>query len=171
MGGYLELESVPGRGSTFRFIFPQVSEAPPETRRTAVKKGDLADFKPLTVLVVDDLESNRELLKEYFQCAGHVVLEAVDAEQGIVCAKANRPDLVLLDFRLPGMNGREAALVLKTDPGTANIPVIFISGSIHLEAETPAAPGAILLPKPLVYADLVAALRRLLPDALKSDSL
>jgi signal transduction histidine kinase len=168
MGGHLELESVPGRGSTFRFIFPQVSEAPPETSQPAVKKGDLADFKPLTVLVVDDLESNRELLKEYFQCAGHVVLEAADAELGIACAKASRPDLVLLDFRLPGMNGREAALVLKTDPCTAGIPVIFISGSIHLEAETPAVSDAILLPKPLVYADLVAAIRQLMPHAVKS---
>jgi len=65
------------------------------------------------------------------------------------------------------MNGREAALVLKTDPGTAGIPVIFISGSIHLEGETPAVSDAILLPKPLVYADLVAALHRLLPHAVK----
>jgi CheY-like chemotaxis protein len=121
------------------------------------------------VLVVDDLESNRELLKEYFQCAGHVVLEAVDAEEGIICAKAHHPDLVLLDFRMPGMNGREAAMVLKTDPSTAAIPVIFISGSIHLEADATAVPEAILLPKPLVYADLVAALRRLLPDAIKPE--
>jgi signal transduction histidine kinase/CheY-like chemotaxis protein len=167
MGGRLELESVPNRGSTFRFIFPHVGVAPPPTLLPAVRKGDLSDFKPLTVLVVDDLESNRELLKEYFQCAGHVVLEAADAEQGIVCARANPPDLVLLDFRMPGMNGREAALVLKTDPRTACIPVIFISGSIHLETENPSIPGAILLAKPLIYAELVAALRQIMPDALK----
>ena len=168
MGGRIELESVPGKGSTFRFIFPQLSVAPEEAPRPVLGSGDLADFKPLSVLVVDDLESNRDLLKEYFERAGHLVLEAADAELGIVSAKAHRPDVVLLDFRLPGMNGREAAQVLKADPSTATIPIIFISGSIHLDWDATESPDSVLLAKPLIYADLVTVLRRLLPHALKT---
>ncbi len=167
MGGHLELESAPGKGSTFWFVFPGVKEVTAQAAQPVGRAADLSDFKPLKVLVVDDLESNRELLKEYFQRAGHQVVDAADADQGISCAQNQRPDLILLDFRLPGMNGREAAARLKSDPRTAHIPVILLSGSIEIAREAAADPSAPMLAKPLVYADLCALLRRLLPNAVK----
>ena len=168
MGGRIELESQVGSGTTFRFVFPLISVTSMETRKPAQKVGDLADFKPLKVLVIDDLESNRELLKEYFQRAGHVVWDAVDAEQGIVLAQTHRPDLILLDFRLPGINGREAARQLRANPITADILVIFLSGSIRVAFEISDDPDFIMLAKPLAYAELVATLRRHLPHAVKT---
>ena len=168
MGGHLELESAPEKGSAFRFVFPNVQAVNEQASAPVGKAADLSDFHPIKVLVVDDLESNRELLKEYFQRAGHAVMDAADAEQGITCAQMQRPDVVLLDFRLPGMNGREAARQLKADPRTAQIPVILLSGSMEIAREAAADPTAPMLAKPLVYADLCAMLRRLLPHAVKA---
>lgn len=167
MGGHLEMESALWKGSTFRFIFPEVEEAPREIHKPAARIGDLAEFKPLKVLVIDDLESNRELLKEYFQRAGHLVWDAADAEQGIVSAQTHPPDIILLDYRLPGMDGREAARHLKIDSRTKDIPVVFLSGSLGIAMEAATDPQFVVLAKPLVYADLVATLRRLLPHAIK----
>jgi signal transduction histidine kinase/ActR/RegA family two-component response regulator len=168
MGGRVELDSVVGRGSTFRFIFSGVKEVPVESVARVEKAGDLADFKPMRVLVVDDLESNRELLKEYFQRAGHVVWDAADAEQGLVVAKTQLPDLVLMDYRLPGMNGAEAARQLRADPATTAIPLMFLSGSLGVALAVADQPGAIVLAKPLNYREFVAALSRLMPDFLKN---
>ena len=168
MGGRVELESLPGRGTTFRFVFSQVQQVGLEAQKPNSNRGNLADFKPLKVLVVDDLESNRELVREYFQRADHIVWDAENAEDGIILVQTQRPDIVLFDFRLPGMNGREAVRRLKADPDTAPIPVIFLSGSIQGALEVSDFHDTIVLAKPLVYAELVEALRRLLPHAVKA---
>ncbi|HNV72548.1 MAG TPA: response regulator, partial [Candidatus Ozemobacteraceae bacterium] len=78
------------------------------------------------ILITDDLEPNRLLLAELCQSLGHLTSEA---EDGFVCleqARANHPDLILLDLLMPRLNGFETLAQLKADPDLLRIPVIII---------------------------------------------
>jgi signal transduction histidine kinase len=81
----------------------------------------------VTVLVVDDRASNRLLLAHEFQLQGLVVAQAADGAQALALARSLRPDLVLMDILMPGINGFEACRRLKASPETADIPVIFMT--------------------------------------------
>ena len=80
-----------------------------------------------TVLVVEDNPLNRKLVRDVLGHAGYRVLEAADAEQGIAAARAERPDLVLMDIQLPGIDGIEALGRLRADEATAAIPVAALT--------------------------------------------
>ena len=85
-----------------------------------------------TVLVVDDAPLNRKLIRTVLAMRRIRVIEAEDAEQAFELIREHRPDLVLMDLQLPGLNGLEAARVLKSDPETTDIPVVILSaGSIQ----------------------------------------
>ncbi|GEM_PF-204270 len=112
------------------------------------------------VLVVEDNPVNLRLAALLLRNAGHTVLCAVDAETGLTLARTERPDLVLMDFQLPGMDGLAATALLKQDPATATIPVIALTA----QAITPE-PGQTAcdayIAKPLRYQELYAAIARL----------
>jgi len=80
-----------------------------------------------TVLVVEDNPLNRKLVRDVLGHAGFRVLEAEDAEQGIALAVAERPDLILMDVQLPGIDGVEALGHLRADAATAAIPVVALT--------------------------------------------
>jgi len=80
-----------------------------------------------TVLVVEDNALNRKLVRDVLGHAGYRVLEAGDAERGIETARAERPDLVLMDVQLPGIDGVEALGRLRADEATAGIPVVALT--------------------------------------------
>jgi class 3 adenylate cyclase len=79
------------------------------------------------VLVVDDIEENLKVLSDTLTQAGYRPLQAKSGERAVQVAKKAGPDLILLDIKMPGMDGYETIRALKADPGTAAIPVIFIS--------------------------------------------
>ena len=81
-------------------------------------------------LIVEDNEENMKLVRDVLQVKGYATLEAGTAEDGIRLANERRPDLVLMDIQLPGMNGIEALGVLRTDAATAKIPVIAVTASV-----------------------------------------
>ncbi len=80
-----------------------------------------------TVLVVEDNPLNRKLLRDVLGHAGYRVLEAGDAEQGIVLARSEQPDAILMDVQLPGIGGVEALRRLRADTATAAIPVAAVT--------------------------------------------
>jgi CheY-like chemotaxis protein len=80
-----------------------------------------------TVLVVEDNPLNLKLVRDVLGHAGYRVLEAGDAERGIAMARAERPDLVLMDVQLPGIDGVEALGRLRADEATAGIPVVALT--------------------------------------------
>jgi two-component system cell cycle response regulator DivK len=82
------------------------------------------------VLIVEDNDKNMKLVRDVLQVKGYQTLEAGSAEDGIALARAQKPDLVLMDIQLPGMNGIEALGVLRADPATASIPVIAVTASV-----------------------------------------
>jgi len=82
------------------------------------------------VLIVEDNEKNMKLVRDVLQVKGYATREAVTAEDGIKLAIEHKPDLILMDIHLPGMNGIEALGVLRADPATASIPVIAVTASV-----------------------------------------
>jgi two-component system cell cycle response regulator DivK len=82
------------------------------------------------ILIVEDNEKNMKLVRDVLQVKGYRTLEAGTAEDGIRLANERKPDLVLMDIQLPGMNGIEALGVLRTDAATAKIPVIAVTASV-----------------------------------------
>jgi two-component system, cell cycle response regulator DivK len=80
-----------------------------------------------TVLVVEDNPLNLKLVRDVLGHAGYRVLEAADAERGIALARSQRPDIVLMDIQLPGIDGVEALGRLRADPATAGIPVVALT--------------------------------------------
>jgi two-component system cell cycle response regulator DivK len=79
------------------------------------------------VLIVEDNPTNLTLATFLLQSVGHSVLSATDAEAGLTLARAERPNLILMDIQLPGMDGLEATAQLKGDEITRGIPVIALT--------------------------------------------
>jgi two-component system cell cycle response regulator DivK len=86
-----------------------------------------------TILIVEDNEKNRRLVRDVLQFKGYGILESETAEEGIRLARENKPALILMDFHLPGMNGIEALGVLRADETTRAIPVIAVTASAMTE--------------------------------------
>jgi len=80
-----------------------------------------------TVLMVEDNAANMKLGKFLLESVGHSVLTATDAEAGLAIARHEKPDLILMDIQLPGMDGLEATAQLKRDEATRSIPVIALT--------------------------------------------
>lgn len=85
------------------------------------------------ILIVDDIEENLAVLTETLSTAGFSPLQAKSGERAVEIARKAHPDLILLDIRMPGMDGYETLKVLKADGATADIPVIFLSALNQIE--------------------------------------
>lgn len=85
------------------------------------------------ILIVDDIEENLKVLSETLVEEGFYPLQAKNGERAVQIAKKAKPDLILLDIKMPDMDGFETIAVLKGDPDTADIPVIFISALNQIE--------------------------------------
>ena len=80
-----------------------------------------------TILLVEDNEMNRDMLSRRLERRGYAVIVAVDGEDGVARAAAARPDLVVMDMSLPGIDGWEATRQLKAAPETSAIPVLALT--------------------------------------------
>src|ERR1700739_2948141 len=79
------------------------------------------------ILVVEDHEDNRQTLRDLRGSAGYQMVEAETGEAGLAAAAAERPDLILMDIQLPGLDGYEATRRIKADPALKAIPVIVVT--------------------------------------------
>ena len=79
------------------------------------------------ILIIDDNENNRLLMSDILQYRGYEILEAEDGAKGISMAAEFKPDLILLDMQMPGIDGFAAAKILKSDPLTKDIKVIVVT--------------------------------------------
>ena len=82
------------------------------------------------ILIVEDNEKNLKLVRDVLQVKGYATLEAGSAEDGIRLAMEHKPDLILMDIQLPGMNGIEALRLLRDDAATSRIPVVAVTASV-----------------------------------------
>lgn len=100
--------------------------APPLERR---QNSRIDARKGTRVLIVDDSPTVLAFMNKMFTSAGYVALTAPDAEQGLEMARSERPDLVVLDVIMPGMNGFAALRHIRRDPTVKHLPVIMMSGN------------------------------------------
>jgi CheY-like chemotaxis protein len=85
------------------------------------------------VLVVDDNEKNLLLEKDLLEVAGFEVFEAKNAADAIAIARKEKPDIILMDVRLPDMRGTDAVRILRQDKETSDIPIVFVTSSVMPE--------------------------------------
>jgi two-component system cell cycle response regulator DivK len=112
------------------------------------------------VLIVEDNPANMTLAVFLLESAGHTVMSATDAEAGLTLARAEQPQLILMDIQLPGMDGLEATVLLKQDDTTRAIPVIALTAlAMKGDEERIRAAGCDgYIAKPLAYKDFLAVI-------------
>lgn len=117
------------------------------------------------ILIVEDNAVNLKLTTLLVQRAGHSILQALDAESGLVLARSELPDLVLMDIQLPGMDGFQAIAEMRADPITTHIPVIALT-ALAMSRDADKARAArcdAYITKPLRYQELCDAINWLIP--------
>jgi two-component system, cell cycle response regulator DivK len=116
------------------------------------------------ILVVDDYQDAREMYAEYLQFSGFRVAEAKNGNEAVEKAFALKPDLILMDLSLPGMDGWEATRRLKADEATKHIPVVALTGHALAGASEGAKKAGCdsFVTKPCLPDDLVVEVRRML---------
>jgi signal transduction histidine kinase/ActR/RegA family two-component response regulator len=137
LGGRVGVRSARGVGSTFWAEIPvrYTGDAAVSTDGTANAPAAAAPQPRLRVLVVDDDETSRYTVSSFAARPGTEVLEAENGLGGIARAQTEHPDVILLDLMMPGLGGHEVLQRLKSDPGTASIPVIIVTSRFVNEEE------------------------------------
>jgi CheY-like chemotaxis protein len=151
LGGHMWLESVVGAGSTFGFAIPLGG-------RSATSRPGLAETGPVVVIVEDDHRS-LELLSLYLASAGVRPAVALDGAQGLAAVRELHPSAMILDIRLPGMDGWRVLEELKADRATASVPVVVIT-MLDERPKAMALGAAEYLIKPVGRDDVISALGR-----------
>lgn len=160
-GGTARIESEEGRGTTVSLFFQRAkpnSDTLPSASSESVAEG--AEAEGLLVLVIDDDEDVRGFIAASLEEYGHRVITSADGASGISSFAKNRPDLVIVDYLMPGLTGADVARQIISDsPGQ---PILFVSGYSETEAIRAVAPDAPLLAKPFRPAALDEAVRSLM---------
>lgn len=138
MGGAVTAASVMGQGSAFSLRFPDVAISARLATGEKLERGGSADFNelsPATVLVVDDNETNCQLVAGMFVNSHHRLLYAASGPEAVIKARDFKPDLILLDIRMPGMDGREALAEIRKIPGRELTPIVAVTASSLMSEE------------------------------------
>jgi two-component system cell cycle response regulator DivK len=117
------------------------------------------------ILVVEDQEDNRQIIRDLLSATDYEIIEAESGEQALEAVARQRPDLILMDIQLPGMDGYEATRQIKADPALRSITIIAVT-SYALSGEEQKARAAgcdEYVPKPYSPRQLLAKIRQYLP--------
>ena len=135
MGGTITVNSEINKGSKFKLELSDIDISPRELSINPenIVQIDEYSFLPGKILVVDDVEINRELIRGVLKNPEFEIFEAQNGNEAIDLAREHHPDLILMDIRMPQMDGNEATRIIKSDPDLKNIPVVAITASISAE--------------------------------------
>lgn len=167
MGGDLQLESEVGKGSRFWFtvMLPPAKEAVPSSKAAASRTIlRLAEGHQVKALVVDDVVANRQVLSKLLEAIGIEVSIAENGQQAIESVRAKPPDVVLMDVRMPVMDGKEAASRIWEEFSREQIKIVAVSASslAHQKAEYLSFGFDAFLPKPFLAEQVYDCLANLL---------
>jgi CheY-like chemotaxis protein len=146
-GGAARIESMPGKGTAVKLLFRAAEEAVSEAGAGPDEPvGHNVPLAPVSVLVIDDDPDVRGFIVTSLEEQGYRVHEASSGREGLAAIEREVPDLVVLDFIMPGLSGADVARrILDKHP---HQPILFVSGYSETEAVKRAAPDAPLLTKP-----------------------
>ena len=138
--GTLTVESVMEKGSVFSVSLPtrlsrRAEDQFTEEHDSVSSPVDFTLLKPSKILVVDDEPLNRELIRTFLADTGHQVIEAENGEQAVSLCLRDLPDLVLMDIRMPSMDGREALALIRSREEIRHIPLIAVTASSLLNSQ------------------------------------
>jgi len=110
------------------------------------------------ILVIEDTEDNRQIVRDLLESAGYELIEALDGLEGVAAAEREHPDLILMDIQLPGIDGYEATRRIRAVPALAAVPIIAVTSYALSgdEAKTRAAGCDGYVAKPIRYRDFLA---------------
>ena len=174
MGGHIDLKSETGKGSIFTLTLPDIKIKVRDKKVSGICSVDhsLLFFEKGVVLIADDNEENRQYLVDLLSQFPLRLIVAENGAEAIVKARKYRPEVILMDLKMPVMNGSEASYRLKKYAATKNIPIIALSASSPetLEGQK----GTLLyddfLLKPIIAAELLELLKKYLKFSLNSKS-
>jgi signal transduction histidine kinase/CheY-like chemotaxis protein len=132
MGGTVTVASVMEQGSAFHLRFPNMpisARLPASEKNAFAGEVDFNDLRPATLLVVDDNETNRRLIEGMFVSSHHRLAFGSSGAEAVSQARELKPDILLLDVRMPGMDGYEALEEIRKVPGLEFLPVIAVTAS------------------------------------------
>jgi len=117
------------------------------------------------ILVIEDTEDNRQIVRDLLESAGYELIEALDGLEGVAAAEREHPDLILMDIQLPGIDGYEATRRIRAIPVLATVPIIAVTSYALSgdEAKTRAAGCDGYVAKPFSPRQLLAKIREFLP--------
>lgn len=175
MGGSLAVESTVGQGTTFHLRFPDVAVSGLSPVGDHAEPGgavDFDDFAPAVLLVADDNQANRALMAGIFERTHHRLLFATNGQEALDHLKQGRPDVVLLDIRMPVMDGRTTLVEIRKQAKMASLPVIAVTASSQTgEEHELQAQFSGFIRKPFSRQTLFLALAQFLQKASPGDGL
>jgi signal transduction histidine kinase/CheY-like chemotaxis protein len=173
MGGTVLVQSEVGKGTTFRLDLPHIdiSTRLPLSIHPEETNVNFNDLQPACILVTDDNPVNRELVRGFFAKTHHRIIEASNGREAMAAIAADRPDLVLMDIRMPVMDGREVLQLMRQCKDFDRTPVIAVTASSMAGEE-----GSLketfdgYVRKPYTRAELYAELSNFIPRQKKHPS-
>lgn len=166
MDGVLSVESAEGEGATFTLLLHHIDIASAvQEKQAASLAADEAEqivFEKALILVADDVESNRDLIVNHFEHTALRVVTACDGSEAVAVFEREKPDLVLMDIRMPVMDGYEAAAAIRAE---SDVPIVALTASVMAEELTHTGREYFdgFLRKPILRRDLLVELSRFLP--------
>lgn len=162
MGGSIELRSKVGEGTTFTLRLPDI-QVMNEHLEEEVESVNVY-LPEFSLLIADDIDYNRRLIKDFLSEYKIEIYEAADGKKAIDLAKELKPDIILMDIRMPIMDGFEASRIIKEDPALKHIPIIALTAYVMkgVEEEIKKYCNGFIR-KPMSKRDLLSELMTLLP--------
>jgi PAS domain S-box-containing protein len=174
MGGEIILKSEVGRGSKFEIILHNISVAlvKPKPVEDDTFDYSLFLFNKATILIADDVETNRNLIKEIFSTTNIRIIEAKDGQECISKTEQFKPDIILMDIRMPVVDGYEAIKKIRNNKVISEIPVIALTAFAMEEDKKKIIENDFnsFLSKPIQISDLYKELSKYLKYKVQADS-
>jgi two-component system sensor histidine kinase EvgS len=171
MNGSISVESEVGKGTKFTIILEDIEIACDENILLEQDTHIDVEFEKATILVVDDINYNRELIMAYLENCNFKFIEAVNGKEAVEFTRNKKPDLILMDIKMPVMNGEEAIKIIKADPQISHIPIIAVTASTSAEQTKRLSKLCNeFLVKPLSRTILIKTLMNFIPSKEKESS-
>lgn len=168
MNGKISMDEVEGGGSRFSIRIANVESLPGPAGKNPPINVDAIRFNGATVLVVDDNDFNRELIKGYLENHGCVFFEAKNGKEAVELALQHLPDVILMDMKMPLMDGFEASRIINSQEEAKHIPIIAVSAKVmKKDRKKINALCSGLLTKPIGKSELVSALSGFLEHTVR----
>jgi len=171
MGGDISATSTVGQGSVFEIKLKDVRVASYDKESFGEDLFTLeqTSFEQATILIADDIESNREVMQEMLPKLGLKVMSAENGQVALDLISKNKVDLIFMDIKMPVLSGIEATLKLKANPETKDIPIVVLTASILVEDKVNIMTKGFdeYLTKPFKVSDLIKVLSKFLKCSTK----